>query len=172
MFGQQSVDRTIEAVADRLELEDLLSRYSHAVDTRDWDGLASVFVDGAVVDYERNGGPRQTYPEVVEFLRTSMGIFVGYQHYLTNLLVEVAGDEARVRMYAFTQMVTLDDGGESLLSDGGWYDAACVRAEHGWRIRELVAGLVWIDGAWPKGVPRPAWWGKQNDRFSWPGGNA
>jgi hypothetical protein len=29
----------------------------------------------------------------------------------------------------------------------------------------LVGGLTWLDGEWPEGVARPAWFGTSTDRF-------
>ena len=37
----------LEALADRLAIEDLLTRYAHAVDRHDWDLYRSVFTDDA-----------------------------------------------------------------------------------------------------------------------------
>ncbi|MBX6387769.1 MAG: nuclear transport factor 2 family protein [Frankia sp.] len=156
-----------EAAADRLEIQEVLTRYTHAVDARDWDRLAEVFVDGAVVDFTRNGGVRASYPDIVDYLRESLSIFVAIQHYITNVDIRLDGDTATGRAYVFTQMATLDgNGGETLLADGGYYDCRFARTEAGWRLTEYVAGLVWLDGAWPEGVPRPSWWGVPGNRFA------
>ena len=83
--------------------------------------------------------------------------------YVTS--IDVDGDRATSRNYVFTQMITLGDGDESILSDGGFYDSTFVRTEDGWRLQSYVASLVWLDGQWPEGVPRPGWWGVSSDRF-------
>ena len=46
----------LEALADRLAIEDLLTRYAHAVDRHDWDLYRSVFTDDAHIDYPSAGG--------------------------------------------------------------------------------------------------------------------
>jgi SnoaL-like domain len=71
-----------------------------------------------------------------------------------------------VRHYTLAQMVSIVDGADQLLADGGFYDSKLVRTSDGWRIQEFVASLVWLDGEWPAGVPRPGWWGVSSDRFS------
>jgi hypothetical protein len=63
-------------------------------------------------------------------------------------------------------MVTLVDGRDELLSDGGWYDSWFRRGPQGWRMTKYIAGLVWLDGQWPVGVQRPGWWGRPGDRFA------
>ena len=40
----------------------LLDTYAHAIDTRDWVLLATVFSDDAVIDYTASGGPRGFSP--------------------------------------------------------------------------------------------------------------
>ena len=38
-------------IADRLEIDDLLTRYTVAIDTKDWDLLATCFTPDAHIDY-------------------------------------------------------------------------------------------------------------------------
>jgi len=159
-----SKDRMAE-IADRIEIQELLSRYAQIVDARKWDQLDLVFEQGAIIDFTRNGGECLTYPEIVNYLQSSLSIFVGIQHFMTNFVIDIVGDKATARNYVFTQMVSLVDGGEQLLADGGWYDSEFRRGPNGWRMSRYVAGLVWLDGSWPEGVPRPAWWGREGDRF-------
>jgi hypothetical protein len=159
----------LRAVADRQEIHELLARYSEAVDAKRWDLLESVFVPGAVVDFRGNGGPELPYPEIVQFLVDSMGGFAGCQHYATNLQIGFGadGDSATCRSYVFTYLSSIVDGDEVLFADGGWYVDELVRTPAGWRMARRTSGLVWIDGPWPEGVPRPGWWGKPGDRY-WP----
>jgi hypothetical protein len=156
---------TDSVAADELAIQRLVARYASAVDAKRWDDLARVFVPGAEVDYSRNGGAKAPYPDVVDYLREAMAIFAATQHYMTNFDLEVTGDEARGRFYTFAQMVIIDGGRDRLVTDGGYYDAAFVRTPDGWRMSELVAALVWLDGEWPEGVPFPAWYGVSTNRF-------
>jgi hypothetical protein len=36
---------TLQEMSDRLEIQDLLARYSHAIDTMQWDQLDALFKD-------------------------------------------------------------------------------------------------------------------------------
>ena len=149
----------LAAAADRLEIAELLSRYAQIVDARDWDRLSEIFIPAAVIDFTPNGGVRDTYPSIVGYLESSLASFAAYQHFMTNFDIDVRGDEAVCRNYVFTQMVSLVEDGEELLADGGYYDSVLKRTPDGWRLTSFTAGLVWIDGDWPEGVPRPGWWG-------------
>lgn len=154
-------------VADQLEIQQLLACYATAVDAKRWELLDNVFFAGSVVDFRANGGVRAEYPAITDYLRDAMGIFAASQHYFMNFAIDVEGDEAGGRFYCLTQMVTIDQAAaeDRLLSDGGYYDAEFVRRADGWRVASLTGGLVWMDGAWPDGVPRPAWYGASTDRF-------
>lgn len=55
----------LEALADRLAIEDLLTRYASAVDRRDWGLYRSVFTDDAHIDYTSAGGIAGSLEEVV-----------------------------------------------------------------------------------------------------------
>jgi hypothetical protein len=41
----------VQLLIDRLEIDDLLTRYTVALDTREWDLLATVFTPDATIDY-------------------------------------------------------------------------------------------------------------------------
>lgn len=150
---------------DHALIQRVVARYAMAVDAKRWGRLDDVFVPGSVVDFTANGGQRGEYPGITDYLRQAMAIFAASQHYMLNFDVEIDGDRAWGRFYCFTQMVTVAGGEDRLLSDGGYYDARFERRPEGWRITELVAGLVWLDGEWPAGVPRPGWYGVSTDRF-------
>lgn len=156
---------TLRAVTDRVEIQETLARYATAVDAGRWELLDDVFVTGAVIDFEANGGLRAEYPAITDYLKSALGGFAAIQHYFMNFLFDVEGDRASGRFYCLTQMVTIVDATDQMLADGGYYDASFVRTEGGWRVSELIGGLAWLDGQWPDGVPRPGWFGQSTDRF-------
>ena len=66
---------SLQEISDRFEITDLMVRYSHAVDTRQWDALAEIFSADAVIDYTAMGGPRGGVAEIAEFLSSTMPRF-------------------------------------------------------------------------------------------------
>ena len=42
---------SLQQISDRIEIHDLLVRYSHAIDTRNFDALDQVFTPDAFIDY-------------------------------------------------------------------------------------------------------------------------
>lgn len=159
MVDQQELQRG----ADRVAIQDLMARYAYAVDAKRWELLDEVFVDGAEIDFLANGGVKDDWPAIGGWLATAMSGFTACQHYLTNFVTEVDGHRASSRFYVFTQMVTVQDGSDHIVSDGGYYNAEFVRTPAGWRVSRLSGGIVWWSGSVPDHLP---WWGVDGDRFN------
>src|ERR1700737_196507 len=136
----------LTAVTDRVEIQEPLPPYATAGDPGRWELLEDVFIEGGVGDFEANGGLRDVYPAITDYLKAALGGFAAIQHYFTNFLFDVHGDAATGRFYCFTQMVTIVDGSDQMLADGGFYDASFARTSLGWRVASLVGGLTWLDG--------------------------
>ncbi len=134
---------------DRVQIDDLLTAYAAAIDAKDWDLLASLFTEEAVLDYTGSTGPRGSFGEVLPFLQQGLGLFSVTQHFITNRRIEVAGDRATSAAYLFNPMGRDDgDGGLDMMHVGGRYETRFERTPKGWRISEHVASIVW--------GPRPA----------------
>ena len=137
----------LQTISDRIEIDDLLTRYTRAVDTGHWDGLDEVFTPEARIDYTSTGGPDGRFPEVKKWLAANLPVFPRRQHVLGQKEVDLRGDEADVTAYFLNPMVLpRPDGGERLCELGGLYRHRLVRAERGWRSRELVEELCWKRG--------------------------
>ncbi len=138
---------TLQDLIDRQEIVDLLTRYTRAIDTREWDRLDDVFTADARIDYTETGGTVGTFPEVKRWLADTLPMFRTYQHTLGQLDVALDGDEASVAAYFTNPMVVAaDDGSETVWEVGGLYHHRVVRTEHGWRSRELVEEMLWKKG--------------------------
>src|SRR5262252_5400847 len=94
----------LETLADRLAIDDLLTRYAAAIDARDWDALDDVFTSDALIDYTAAGGIKGRFPEVKAWLATALGGYAMSQHYVTNRTVRVEGDTATSRSYVYNPM--------------------------------------------------------------------
>ncbi len=130
---------TLQDIADRMEIEDVLTRYATAVDTKDWDLYTSCFVPDAAIDYTSSGGIKGTLPEVKAWLAQIMPTFPMSQHIVTNKVIKVTGDTATCRSYLFNPMALPEDvEGMILFFEGGYYNDKLVRTRDGWRIAERV----------------------------------
>jgi len=131
---------TPEEVADRLEIDDLVTAYAVTVDSRDWDGLSALFAPDAVLDYTAFDGPRATVDEAVPWVAAGLESFPVSQHLQVNRQVWLDGDTARGRCAVFNPMV---DRNGNVVQVGGHYDDRYVRTPAGWRFAERVATPAW-----------------------------
>ena len=129
---------TLQQIADRIEIDDLLTRYATALDAKDWDLWSSCFVPEAFIDYTAAGGIKGTTAEVRQWLAEVMASFPMTQHLVTNRVVSVAGDTATCRSALFNPMGMRDDGGLIVFFDGGYYRDRLRRTPDGWRIEERI----------------------------------
>jgi hypothetical protein len=131
------VTLTLAEISDRLEIQDLVVAYSHAIDTRDWDALDDVFTADAVIDYTEMGGTRGGLAETKAFLAEALAGFSAFQHLVANCLLELDGDTAHGRTTCHNPMLLRDaEGRETVLLAGLWYRDTFVRTPAGWRIAE------------------------------------
>jgi hypothetical protein len=136
---------TLQEISDRIEIQDLLVRYSHCIDTRNWEGLDDVFTPDAFIDYTALGGAKGTLEETKEFLAKSMKLFKSFQHMISNLVVELDGDRATARSICHNPMVMDRDGREHVFVCGLWYVDDLVRTDAGWRIGRRVEERCYVD---------------------------
>lgn len=136
---------TSDDVSDRLAIQDLLARYCHAVDRRDWQAFECLFTHDAVLDYSAFGGPRGGVRELSAFLEGAVAAMQGTQHTISTSLVELSGDQAHARTAAHVTMVPPAPAGPIFV--GLWYRDRLQRSSDGWRIRERVQEYAWMHTA-------------------------
>jgi uncharacterized protein (TIGR02246 family) len=133
----------LQTIADRIAITDLLTRYAHAVDTKDWELYRTVFTPDAHIDYSSAGGAAAGLDEMVAWMETTLAGFPMTQHLISNIDVRLDGDEATVRAMFYNPM-RLGDGTQFFC--GGFYNHDLVRTDAGWRSRRLVEESQWFDG--------------------------
>ncbi len=89
-----------EALAIRTAAADVVIAYAMAMDARDWAGFRALFEDEIDIDYSSLGSIRGVMPAQAWVDRCKvLGAFDVTQHKVSNLVVAVDGDEARVSAY-------------------------------------------------------------------------
>ena len=154
----------LSELSDRLEIEDLLVLYTHAIDTKDWDLLDQVFTPDAEIDYLEVGGLKGAFPEIKAWLAKTLDIYPSYQHMLGKSVVKLDGDKAECRTIVHNPMVLpVDDKGsydpkgqpKPAFFVGCWYEDTCVRTDKGWRISKKYERASYFQGDMPPGTPLP-----------------
>jgi hypothetical protein len=141
---------TLAEMVDRFDIDDLLTRYTVAIDTKDWDLLGTVYTPDAYIDYSASGGAKGRYPEVAAWLAKILALFPMTQHFCTNRVITLEGDTATGRAYFYNPMGSPDGkGGLTLFYVGGYYNDRFVRTADGWRIAERIEEMAFMDGQTP-----------------------
>ena len=132
-----------QTLADRIEINDLLTRYATAVDTKNWDLFRSVFTYDAHIDYTSAGGEKGSLEEIVAYLGKALGMFPMTQHLIANISVDLEGDAATVRAMFFNPM-GMPKGINFYV--GGYYNHSLVRTDDGWKSERLIEENAWTEG--------------------------
>ncbi|MBO0855641.1 MAG: nuclear transport factor 2 family protein [Nocardia sp.] len=130
---------SLQQISDRLEIEDLMVRYSHAVDTHQWDLLDDMFTEDAYIDYSAMGGAAGDLAQIKEFLSTVLPNFLAFQHLISNSSITVDGDRATARTMCHNPMLVGETGGDqNLMLCGLWYLDTFARVDGTWKIARRV----------------------------------
>jgi hypothetical protein len=130
---------SLQEISDRLEIQDLLAAYSHAIDTRNWKALDEVFTPDAYIDYSEMGGSKGNLAETKKFLERAMAQFASFQHMVATSQITIRGDVAEGRTICHNPMVLDRGNGQThTFFCGLWYRDRFVRTPRGWRIQERV----------------------------------
>lgn len=129
---------TLQQISDRIEIDDLLTRYATGLDGKDWELWASCFTPDAHIDYTGAGGIKGSLAEVKRWLSEVMANFPMTQHLVTNKDVRIDGDVATCRSCLFNPMGVPDGDGMMVFLEGGYYRDRLVRTADGWRIAERI----------------------------------
>lgn len=139
---------TIEQINDRIEIEELLARYSRALDYRQFDDLEQVFTPEATFDAGGLGSP--TGPANIRaMIEGTIGHLDATQHLVGKSIIEFSadGDSAEVRTYLISQHIR-----ESAPTEvkhyflGGEYYDKVVRTPEGWKIEFRRLDRMWKQG--------------------------
>ena len=132
----------LQSLSDKIEIRELLYRYSRGVDTPDWDLYASVFTADAMLDYTSVNGPCAQRDEVVNWISKSLADVPMLQHFITNIEIDLDGDEATVRGMFYNPI--RPPGSDDLIYCGGNYHHRVVRTAEGWKSKHLREETKWF----------------------------
>lgn len=149
----------VQTIADQLAIQSLLARYAFGWDSRDYELVASLFCEDAVIDYD-------SLPPITNgfagFLEISSGVLahlVSTQHFIANIDVVVDGD--RATSTAYVQATHVAEDGRKFVG-AGRYDDQLVRTTEGWKINARTFRRQW--GSDPDGLGASLGVGKNLNR--------
>jgi hypothetical protein len=157
----EDADLSLRELSDRQRIQDLVHREARALDQRDWVLWRSCYTDDADIDWSGNQGAKGKVGEAGPWLAkvAENFPFPAYQHYVTNVEIELDGDRGRAREM---QIIAISlpapgataEGGRQMGFCGIWFEDEVVRTAAGWKIARRVEKLAWRHN-FPEGYQTP-----------------
>jgi len=130
----------IEEISDRMELEKLVTDYATAVDCRNFNEFNNLFTSDAFIDYTAVGGISGNLQEIIIYLESALKFFSNYQHLISNISLDIKGNDASGRVMCFNPMQTEDD---KVFFLGMWYHDTYKKIDNQWFISSRVEESSW-----------------------------
>jgi hypothetical protein len=134
----------MNALADRADLIELLSRYADIADLKEFTELPRlVFTDPLTIDFGSVADiPPMTVPlgDYVENVRAAFMPYTATHHAITGHVVHLDGDTATIHAHVRAEHWVPDElagGGPRSWLVVGFYDNEAVRTADGWRLSRV-----------------------------------
>jgi hypothetical protein len=139
---------TLEQITDRIEIDELLARYSRALDFRNFDELEGIFTPDSEFDAGGLGHPHG--PAAIRaMIEGTIGGLDATQHLVGKSIIAFGedGNSADVRTYLISQHIRESAPGPvKHYFLGGEYFDRVVRTADGWRIAFRRLDRMWKQG--------------------------
>lgn len=140
---------SVETLADRAAVCDLVKVYAFGIDSRDEAVVRSVFAPDAPMRGSLGEAPASEY---IPQLLTGVASYEATMHNITNQYARVDGDEAEVWSYAVAIHLGAPDSDQADLTMGVQYRDRCSRTDAGWIISARETVKLWARGSFPQEV--------------------
>jgi SnoaL-like domain len=128
------------SVADRLELEQVVWTLGRSLDERDFEGLRRLFTADATVTTAKTASGHDA---LVEQARRRHTLDDSVQHIITNLIIDLHGDQATGRANLLVSFAHTGPADPAPFLVGEVYRFTFQRTLHGWRIATLTSTTRW-----------------------------
>jgi hypothetical protein len=144
-------DAAVQALVDRADVIDVLTRYATSIDQKNWDGFSSCLADKIEISMPvTEGWVPMSRDDLVGLAGRIYAQLVATQHISANHQVVVDGDEATaVSTLNATHYLGEGVAGGDLQREVGYYEWRLVRSD-GWRIDRMHMTITWVEGNTPR----------------------
>ena len=128
---------------DKAAIAELIARYNYAIDHEDYQGWANTFAPDGV--FHGIIGKFAVHKELDKFIASVKNLTAtspNLRHYVTNILPEINGNEARCTCFLLMTSTTKEGG--SKIAAAGEYEDRLVKINGQWLFLERI---VRVDGA-------------------------
>lgn len=143
-----TVEKTLEWLKNKVEIENTILNYATAADFRDWSLLRSILADRLDIDFTSLGGPA-TNLTAEEYITQVQGLIPGFdttQHQFTNFNIRITENKADTTVYMQAEHFILSDGEQLSRAVGGFYNHKLEQIQGCWKITGLKLTQTWNRG--------------------------
>jgi uncharacterized protein (TIGR02246 family) len=126
-----------EMVREKAAIAELIARYNYAIDHNDYQGWANTFAPDGV--FQGVIGRFAAHTELEKFVASVKNLTAtspNLRHYVTNILPEINGNEARCT--SFLLMTSTTKAGVTTIALAGEYEDRLVKINGQWLFRERI----------------------------------
>jgi hypothetical protein len=135
----------VQALEDTLAIQDVMAKYGRLLDTGAWDEFRGLFTDDIRAVHDVVTEPLAGLDTFMAVAQQLSELMEDAQHYVTNVEVDLDGDEAVARAFVFAMHDVALDGERQLVPAGGRYENRLRRTPDGWKIFQLTVHETWLD---------------------------
>ena len=138
----------LQELADRLEISELIATYGQIADQKRFEDSRSCCTEDVLADF--GFGRAHGVDTLIGYGRQALGVFERTQHFISNVLIDLAGDSATVTANVLAVHIPQADDPKTHFDLGGLYQFSTVRTTAGWRISRVRFDAVWSQGDDPR----------------------
>lgn len=141
MSAADTATSGLQALQDRLDVTDVLHKYSIAVDSFDYAALRSVLADDIHATYG-NSEPVTDPDALAAWIQSATEDAIWQHHQLTVYEVNVDGDQARTLSYLTSYQLFKAQPDAAVLLVARYHDELS-RTPSGWKISRRTMEILW-----------------------------
>jgi ketosteroid isomerase-like protein len=131
----------VQALQDRVDITEVLCRYSSAVDQLDSAGVRSTLADDLWAQYG-NGEPVEGGQKVADWIASATATILWQHHRLDVYHVDVEGDHAKTLSYLTSHQVFEENPDTAVILVARYHDEL-KRTSGGWKISRRIMEILW-----------------------------
>jgi hypothetical protein len=135
---------SVQEISDRLEIQELIAQFSHAIDGRRYSDAIALFTPDAALDYTAIHGPASDPKDVIGHVEETLSRLKLTQHLVGASTITVSGDTATARSICHVAGVASLPAGDHVFFTGLFYVDAFTRTTEGWRISARTIEEPWF----------------------------
>jgi SnoaL-like domain len=138
-----SADAQLQWLVDRAAITDVLTAMPNRANAKAFDSIRELFTEDGVIEV-----PYATIPaaEIPERVGRIIGAFDATHHMVSNIEIEIDGDDARSHHYLHAVHIPDAEHPDQHADYGAIYDNEYRRTPGGWKLSRVHLRIVFTDG--------------------------